>query len=73
MKPKERKPYLSEGERSNFQKQVETGVLSFFRITSCQREGCEAEVPRSVPYCSKDCWERAEGLEEYEDDQGEMD
>ncbi len=51
----ERLPYLSESEKKNLKVQIQTGRMTFFRLSKCKREGCEEQVPKAVPYCSRTC------------------
>ena len=64
-------PYLTAGERSMFKRLVEGGQMSFFRLATCENEGCDEDVPKqpeSKRFCSKACYMEAEGIDDDADD-----
>lgn len=61
--------YMTRSENSHFKELVKAGVITHFRIGSCER--CKADVPNSKKFCSRECFEFEK--EAADDTDGEMD
>lgn len=49
-------------ERVTFKKLVDTHSISFFRMATCQRDGCEVSIPKGDKkrFCSEECFRKEE-------------
>lgn len=58
-------PYLTRTEKRLFDRLISAGKFSFFKQGYCK--DCRSVVPVSKKYCSKDCYMRANGIDEDDD------
>jgi len=54
-------PWLKPGEAIYFKRLRSQGRITFFRISICETQGCEEEVPKGKRFCSKKHYEETEG------------
>ncbi len=66
--------YMTPAERAQMKELLNAGIITFFKLGSCEVKGCDKDVIRGKRWCSIECYEKpkdAGGSGENEMDMGD--
>ena len=64
--------YMTVSEIGHFRRLSNSGLFSVYKTKICECEGCKKYIPKNKKYCSIECKQEEEGIENVEDDAEEL-